>query len=86
MPALIPKESENDNTLWVCSDCDAVFTASHPRDRLPPGEIIRVNTAFIRHCQRHHRNTVIVPLPEAPDSSRFGRVMLILEWLRRRAA
>lgn len=86
MPALIPRESEKNNAVWVCSDCDAVFTASHPRDRLAPGEITRLNTAFIRHCRRHHRNTVIVPVPEAPDPSRFGRLMRILEWLKRRAA
>jgi len=84
MPAPIPRESQNHNAVWVCSDCDVLFAASHPRDRLAPREIIRVNTAFLRHCRRRHRNTVIVPLPEAHDAYRFGWVTRILEWLRTR--
>jgi len=84
MPALIPREPELRNAVWICSDCDALFEASHPRDRLTPRETARVNTAFLRHCREYHRNTVIVLLPEPPDLSRFGWLMQTVEWFRRR--
>jgi len=84
MPALIPRESQSQNAVWVCSDCDALFTASHPKDRLVPTETIRVKTAFLRHCRRHHRKGVILLFPEPPDPSRFGWLLRIVEWFRRR--
>jgi hypothetical protein len=83
MPALIPRESQNQNAVWVCSDCDTLFAASHPRDRLAPREIARVNTAFLSHCRRHLRKSVILLLPEPNDPWRFGWLMQIIEWFRR---
>jgi len=82
MPALLPRE--NENAVWVCSDCDALFVAPHPRDQLGPREIARVNTAFLNHCRRQHRKSVILLLPEPNDPSRFGWLLRIVEWFRRR--
>ena len=83
MPALIPRESQNQNAVRVCSDCDALFAASHRRDQLAPREIAPVNTAFLRHCRRHHRKSVILLLPEPNDPSRLGWLLRIVEWFRR---
>lgn len=85
MPALIPKAftEQSQPFVWVCSDCNMLFSTRQLPGTYPASDIVRINREFAQHSRRRHPGAVVVTLQDFHEEKAAPSLMESLRgWVR----